>query len=393
MANAANTTPSKCFSGILRRLICSGSLPTHPSDDKFVELNIEQKPEEYSMEHRAANMKVEAASTPGVVARLMGLDSFPSSPFLAPKEKTTLGSFFRSRSVNSIDFLSHFDPIIIKQGRPHHHHRRVRTSVSFREGINDNFSSNVILRLKDTAEVEQPELLITRKTSPDINYYQHSKIVKGDRIRNREKLHEKRVTNKPSKKVEGMNQKKSSQKVDFHAKSTRHGRLKQESRQNVISNEELRKNSKGLKTKKKMVLSHEKVQSGCRMKRVHPQATVVPPEVCSRNNAASKIGKSERIPCSSSGAHSTHNGEIRAITKGKNERKMKSKESCYYKRMAEEICRLADEDVNENWMDGCKLEFEDFEDMCQHFGQEILQVLLQQFVDELVMHYQTTENN
>ncbi|KAL7133971.1 hypothetical protein ABFS83_12G174700 [Erythranthe nasuta] len=384
MANAANTTPSKCFSGILRRLICSGSLPTHPSDDKFVEPNIiEQKPEEYSMEHRVANMKVEAASTPGVVARLMGLDSFPSSPFLAPKEKTTLGSFFRSRSVNSIDFLSHFDPVIIKQGRPHHHHhhRRVRTSVSFREGIHDNFSSNVILRLEDTAEVEQPEFLITRKTSSDMNNYQHSKIVKGDRIRNREKLQEKSVANKLSKNVEIMYQKKPSQKMDFHAKSTTHG-LKKETRKAEISKEELRKNSK---TKKKMVLSHEKVQSGCRMKRVHPQATVVLPlPVCSRNNAASKIGKSERSPCSSGGAHSAHNGEIRAITKGKNGRKMKSKESCYYKRMAEEICRLADEDVKENnWM------FDDFEDMCHHFGQEILQVLLQQFVDELVILYQT----
>ncbi|KAL7092667.1 hypothetical protein ACP275_12G177700 [Erythranthe tilingii] len=374
MANSADKNPSKCFSGIVRRLICSGSLPTHPSD--------EQNPEEYSMEHvRAANMKVEAASTPGVVARLMGLDSFPSSPFLAPKDNKTLGSFFRSRSVNSIDFLSHFDPIIIKQGRPHHHHhRRVRTSVSFREGINDNFSSNVILRLEETAEVEQPELLITRKTSPDINYYQHSKTAKGDRIRNRKKLQEKRVGNKPSKKVEIMNEKKSSQnKVDLHAK-TRDGLMK-ERRQSVISRGELRKNSKGLKTKQKMVLSHEKVHSGCRMKRVHPQGTVVLPlpAVCSRNNAASKIVKSERSPCSSGGAH---NGEIRAITyKGKNERKMKSKESCYYKRMAEEICRLADEDVKENWMqDGC----DNFEDMCHHFGQEILQVLLQQFVDELI---------
>lgn len=103
----------------------------------------------------------------------------------------------------------------------------------------------------------------------------------------------------------------------------------------------------------------------------------------SRNKQQSQIGKCES-PCSINAANS-HNREVRAITRGKNIRKMKNKESCYYKRMGEEICRVADEDVKENWTDRIVFKFEDLEDICHQFGQEILGVLLKQFVDELVL--------
>ncbi|KAK6125978.1 hypothetical protein DH2020_040286 [Rehmannia glutinosa] len=169
-ANSADASSStKCYTAVLRRLLCSGSFPTHPSD-QFADSNIEKigaekclKPDE--------NAKQSAKSNPGVVARLMGLDSFPNTP-LGPKDKT-LGSYFRSR-------------------------------------------------------------------------------------------------------------------------------------------------------------------------------------------------------------------EVREITKGKKEMKLKNKESCYYKRMVEIICRLTEEGLEENWMHEVVLKFDDFEEICQLFGQEILEVLVKQFVDELV---------
>lgn len=68
---------------------------------------------------------------------------------------------------------------------------------------------------------------------------------------------------------------------------------------------------------------------------------------------------------------------------------MKIKESCYYTRMVQEICMLTEEDVKENWIHGMVLKFEDFEEICQQFGQEILEVLLKQVVDELVLHFGT----
>lgn len=57
----------------------------------------------------------------------MGLDSLPED--IKPKNKN-LSSYFRSRSLNSIDFLAQFD-VSCKQSPAEH--RRLRTSVSFRE--------------------------------------------------------------------------------------------------------------------------------------------------------------------------------------------------------------------------------------------------------------------
>ncbi|KAI3447790.1 hypothetical protein Pfo_004455 [Paulownia fortunei] len=390
MENSADATSGKCYSGILRRLLCSGSLPTHPSD-QFMESNIkgigDQKPEK-SLEPEA-NVKQAAASTPGVVARLMGLDSFPNTP-LAQKDRS-LGSFFRSRSVNSIDFLSHFDPI--KQG--HHQHRRVRTSVSFREGINEDYTSVLVPHLEEVNETaeDEEELLIRKR--PNVNY-QQGKKEKGARSKNSEILQEKKITNKPSKKLEIVEQRRSvcvklssgvgnatSQKKDFQTRQSLRERMP--IIKSVNSTEELI-GSKSVKKKKNKILS-QKVHSGCSLKKVHPEGTVpeVAGEVGSRH-LPSQIANSQSP--FSSGAH-YDNGEVRAIIKGKNERKMKNKESCYYKRMVEEICRVTEEDVKENWMHGLVLKFEDFEEICRQFGQEILEVLLKQFVDELVLLYGT----
>lgn len=68
----------------------------------------------------------------------MGLDSFPNAPLGA--KDTSLAALLRTRSVNSIDFLLHFDPVTKGQLQ----HRRVRTSVSFREGLNDDCISAVL---------------------------------------------------------------------------------------------------------------------------------------------------------------------------------------------------------------------------------------------------------
>lgn len=49
---------------------------------------------------------------------------------------------------------------------------------------------------------------------------------------------------------------------------------------------------------------------------------------------------------------------------------------------------LNEDGVRENWINyGMELKFENFEDLCQLFGQEILEGLLRQFVDDLVLHF------
>lgn len=103
---------SGCLPAVLRRLLCSGNLPTHPS-----EALTEPKPD----------TKLMARATepgPGVVARLMGLSSLPD-PHWVPNHLAP-GAVPRSKSVNFADYLLHFDS---NQA----HHRRIRTSASFRE--------------------------------------------------------------------------------------------------------------------------------------------------------------------------------------------------------------------------------------------------------------------
>ncbi|KAJ9543146.1 hypothetical protein OSB04_022853 [Centaurea solstitialis] len=56
----------------------------------------------------------------------MGLDSFPNPTTSTKPTRVSLGSIMRSKSASSVDFLSNFE--IVK-------HRRVRTSVSFREQV------------------------------------------------------------------------------------------------------------------------------------------------------------------------------------------------------------------------------------------------------------------
>ncbi|KAL0336755.1 UNVERIFIED_CONTAM: hypothetical protein Scaly_1950600 [Sesamum calycinum] len=373
MANSANATSTKCYSGILRRLLCSGTLPTHPSDqlvDSSTRETGDQKAEK-SLKP-AENAKQAAASSPGVVARLMGLDSLPNTP-LAPKERT-LGSFFRSKSVNSIDFLSHFDPT--RKG--HYQHRRVRTSVSFCDGRDDDYPSVVVFLEEVDENAEYQEELVIRRR-PNVNCQKGTKTEKN--------LHEKRVAaKKPSKKLEMEEERRSVGKATTSQKKEIQGkkRLNLEERRPIFKS--VNKSKEELMGSKCVKKRKNKMHSGCGLKKVHPEGSVpeVARKVRSRKHQPSRVANSE-TPYSSS-AHSD-NGEASAVITGKSRRKASNKESCYYKRMVEDICRLTDENVKENWMHGVMLKFEDFEEICQQFGQEILELLLEQLVDELLLLY------
>ncbi|KAF6153664.1 hypothetical protein GIB67_027531 [Kingdonia uniflora] len=95
---SANTAAG-CISGIIRRFFRGESLRTHPFEDHRKELQPE--------------VKVEPLGTPGVVARLMGLETMPEKG----RERSLIS---RSRSMNSVD------PTERQQ-------RRVKSSLSFRD--------------------------------------------------------------------------------------------------------------------------------------------------------------------------------------------------------------------------------------------------------------------
>ena len=119
MCNSRSATAG-CLAGVLRRLLCSGSLPTHPSDHiKDSSSGVFGKEENLK-----AGEKMEVVATPGIVARLMGLDSVPDINLVCSPIKGN--SIVRSRSMNSLDFWPDSEGM---EGK----HRRVKSSLSFRE--------------------------------------------------------------------------------------------------------------------------------------------------------------------------------------------------------------------------------------------------------------------
>ncbi|KAK7300938.1 hypothetical protein RJT34_11791 [Clitoria ternatea] len=123
-----------CLIAILRRILCSGSIPTHPSDqirkldsisnmgEKVQELNnTKQNTEPTTTTTTTTTSTSSTTITPGLVARLMGLDSMVETT----SEATSSSSLSRSKSMNSVDYLSEYKGM---EGL----HRRVKSS-SFRE--------------------------------------------------------------------------------------------------------------------------------------------------------------------------------------------------------------------------------------------------------------------
>ncbi|XP_075510249.1 uncharacterized protein LOC142546430 isoform X2 [Primulina tabacum] len=372
-SSANNPTSTKCFSGFLRSFLCTGSLPTHPSDQLNIESNTTQidfwNPEKSSESEANHGKQATASLKPGVVARLMGLESFPASP-LSSRQKT-LGSYFRSRSVNSIDFLSQFDPV--KQAC-HRRHRRVRTSVSFREVpsslfvLDDKFSVVFPLdEVDETVACEGGQLqLVARKSSVIYEKRKMEKRARG-KSRNGENFEERAVNKKlpAGRNMEPREGRRSavcakSQKKDFNGKTS----VNLRERRAVIKKTAMDSRPTMKQVKKKKVHGVEKI---------HPEPTERAwHETCSNKHYSS----AQRL---------MKNGEIRAISKNKTEKRSRNHE---WTNMSEQVFKMTQESADEidcDWTYGQISKLEDFEDICGQFGGQILEVLLTQIVHELVL--------
>lgn len=163
MCNSKNATAGGCsLSAILRRILCSGGLPTHPSD-QIRELDCSNSIVNSKDQNFKAMQNAEEATTttttPGIVARLMGLETMVES---------TPSSLSRSKSMNSVDYLGECN-------RMQDLHKRVKSTLSFREvptflllenenflvlsfeneGENKEFKPNGRKREMDSAELKQ----------------------------------------------------------------------------------------------------------------------------------------------------------------------------------------------------------------------------------------------
>ncbi|KAJ8446192.1 hypothetical protein Cgig2_015963 [Carnegiea gigantea] len=99
-----------CLSGFLSRILCSKTLPTHPSD-----------PIETDKKQGFLKIVDDDSTTPNVVARLMGLDLMPE--FTSRITQQGSDSIKQNKLVNSGDLREETGEI----------HRRAKTSFSFKE--------------------------------------------------------------------------------------------------------------------------------------------------------------------------------------------------------------------------------------------------------------------
>ncbi|KAL1827453.1 hypothetical protein ACET3Z_005865 [Daucus carota] len=104
-----------CIHGIIRRFLCfNTSIPTHPSDH----FNAEAATACRSLDDASSGIGEASAATPGLVARLMGLDSMPMS------DHRDFNSVRRTKSMDSLRDVE------LVQSK----HRHVKSTLSFRDG-------------------------------------------------------------------------------------------------------------------------------------------------------------------------------------------------------------------------------------------------------------------
>ena len=168
MENSPSETGfTKCFSGAACRLLCTGCLPTHPSDQipemrAVVELKNPCK--------ESHSDSVEVGGGPGIVA---GLDSLPESNWVP-------NSITRSMSLNFMDYFPEID------GAHGGHHRRVRTSVSFREvptSLDRQNHDCFVLFLENVDEAGEMGREMMRKSGMGFGELKHKKTERRNKSR------------------------------------------------------------------------------------------------------------------------------------------------------------------------------------------------------------------
>jgi hypothetical protein len=179
MADSSGNGDSGCFRNMFRRISCLRSLPTHPADHIL---------ESKTTKSEEQKEKPKAAANPGIVARLMGLESLPENNWVS--RKGIPDSVVRSRSVNFADYLLEFDLTQAQQ------HRRVRTSVSFREVPTLSHHQNrdfLVVCLNDGDESTKGMRSKVRKSEVGFG---EMKQRKEQRSKNKESRREKEVVKK-----------------------------------------------------------------------------------------------------------------------------------------------------------------------------------------------------
>lgn len=422
MCTSKSATAS-CLTGLLRRILCSRSLPTHPSDQITETSSI--LCDGRHQELIKSNERLETtAATPGVVARLMGLESFPETSSV--DMKVSANSISRSRSMNSVEFRGESDRM---QGQ----HRRVKSTLSFREmptflevenkeyfvlSFENIGSESKKVRSKERkCEVRSGELKEKRREKCKRKENRREKAVEAEKRESEEKIN--KMVLKVLKESELSNRiledHKPAQEVGNGGKiedSPAHMSLKGSETVYLENKWLYHKEVSGIGAE---LRRRNKKTKGCAFKNEEAEFSsqdsspvsvldfdqfIVDPEV-TKSEEDSKSGESNsRRKLSPQLENQNHkhlsqrsDGDLIFDNRNSNETEepcpASRKKVCHnhdYLNMWDEVCKLTETQVVETNLNAhknmCKFE-EDFEEISADFGLQILDQLLQELVDQL----------
>lgn len=411
MADNIQSADSGCFKGLLRRLLCRGSLQTHPSDQIIPE---PKEPDEFNEQKPEA--KIEASGAPGLVARLMGLDSLPEAKW-APKGRAP-ESVTRSRSVNFMEYLLELN---VAQA---HQHRRVRTSVSFREvptmSRQQNQDSFVLYLGEEDEEDEKNMGLKVRKGKASADFGGMKKKKKEEKIKSKKKENEgtskkvskfidepRRVSVKRSAKIKNCKGAKDfgavlpakncgNKESEAALKTKKKGPVKPMHQKEVPAKGKISNKSKH------QLLIEEVKPAECSSENSSPVSVLDVSDFsifddtqlsdekrCMELNSKRKSSPMTAncdypFSCSARTLSYHDLDQLRVIKKKENE-SMDNQMVDYYAELATKIHKVTEEAIMQsNWVPEKVLNFEDLEELCMELGQHILAILLQQMTVELV---------
>ncbi|XP_019186216.1 PREDICTED: uncharacterized protein LOC109180948 isoform X2 [Ipomoea nil] len=388
-----DASSGKCFSGILSRILCSRSLPTHPSDqlpDPDAAKAFFHRRQELS----SVNSEANNGRAPGVVARLMGLESMPD---LMVSKGRPLGSFLRSRSVNFIDFLPQ---IGLTTGEAQH--RRVRTSMSFREAIGfDKEKHDFLVLCFDSRDETRKEVMPPQKhqvaSFPEVKPYKAEKTNQKTLVK---KKSTERLTEPPSKRsleVSVPARRRNPNNVDVNRKESLALKEKRAVKKPVDSRRVSIEPNPNRKKKKSRYVRNNRIQPEYGSILDHPKSS---PAKSENSGKLQKSPKKELLKPSNAVQKHMRTADKAFIINDQapktveenvcRARKQETTAGSDEKTLLE-ICRLAEENASEYWWvgGGGVLRFDDSEEICMHFGQQILDVLLNDVVGELVLMHKS----
>ncbi|GMI71426.1 hypothetical protein HRI_000811900 [Hibiscus trionum] len=330
MSNTKRSS-SGCFSSVLRRILCSGTPQTHPSDH-VAGLKL-------STIDEVAMVQVPASETgPGIVARLMGLDTLPENNNWLHKGKVP-GAVTRSRSVNFMDYMLEFD---LTQAK----HRRVKTSSSFRE----------------VPVPQGPQLFQHNQKQEFLVVYLDNEVKNNEAAG---------FKARKSEKGDGSGTKQAKQKNNGKEKVSCKKRIQEKNKKiSELKNEPRGVSGKHSKEVQVAMVTRKKKKNQRPVKKIEFSEDSRSLEMKTKKKCSSKSVKH---------LHDSPTTDINARIPVAEPTDMEETE--YYVELIDKLSKLTEEDIKfANWE--TKQVFT-FEEICAEFGEQILEIMLHQVADEL----------